>query len=127
MVSPESVKHKEPEKGGGTMVDLFIVMVDVKLYAFNDVKLLFYIHIYIYVYVCLFLPWPTLAPKVNQWTRDWQGKGGNHRKPILISCLNNGEQTQTTIPINIDPEWRVVLQQPELSVYSDSLSKWSQF
>jgi hypothetical protein len=30
------------------MVDLFIVMVDVKLYAFNDVKLLFYIHIYIY-------------------------------------------------------------------------------
>ena len=49
MVSPESVKHKEPEKGGGTMVDLFIVMVDVKLYAFNDVKLLFYIHIYIYM------------------------------------------------------------------------------
>ena len=80
-----------------------------------------YIYIYIYVYVCLFLPWPTLAPKVNQWTRDWQEKGGNHRKPILISCLNNGEQTQTTIPINIDPEWRVVLQQPELSVYSDSL------
>ena len=31
------------------MVDLFIVMVDVKLYAFNDVKLLFYIHIYIYM------------------------------------------------------------------------------
>ena len=86
-----------------------------------------FIYIYIYVYVCLFLPWPTLAPKVNQWTRDWQEKGGNHRKPILISCLNNGEQTQTTIPINIDPEWRVVLQQPELSVYSDSLSKWSQF
>ena len=43
------------------MVDLFIVMVDVKLYAFNDVKLLFYIHIYIYIYMTrrqnqLFMP-----------------------------------------------------------------------
>ena len=59
MVSPESVKHKEPEKGGGTMVDLFIVMVDVKLYAFNDVKLLFYT--YIYTCMCAFFyhgqPW----------------------------------------------------------------------
>ena len=41
------------------MVDLFIVMVDVKLYAFNDVKLLFYIHIYIYIRVCV--PFSTMA------------------------------------------------------------------
>jgi hypothetical protein len=59
------------------MVDLFIVMVDVKLYAFNDVKLLFYIHIYIYD--------PPSKSIVYAWYKNisYRSLGG----PIAFQCF----------------------------------------